>query len=84
MGVVLLALITYIVTGNWITTSLVTVLHHGTFIFVYYLHERFWLKVSWLRNSRLKPYMRVITYEVILGNLILGIITLALTGSLYR
>ena len=84
MGILLLALITYLVTNNWITTSLVTVLHHGVFIFVYYLHERFWLKVGWLRDSRLKPFMRVITYEVVLGNVILGIITLALTGSLQQ
>ena len=84
MGVGLLALITYLVTGNWITTTLVTVLHHGTFIFVYYLHERFWLKVKWLQGSRWKPFARVFTYEVVLGNVILGIITLALTGSLQQ
>ena len=82
-GVLFLALVTYLYTRNWITTSLVTVLHHGVFIFVYYLHERFWLKVKWLRHSKLKPYARVFTYEIFLGNVILGIITLCLTGSLH-
>lgn len=82
IGVIFLALVTYLYTGDWITTTLVTVLHHGVFIFVYYGHERFWLRVGWLRNSKWKPIARVFTYEIILGNLILGIITLCLTGSL--
>jgi len=80
IGILFLALVTYIYTRNWITTSLVTILHHGTFIVVYYLHERFWLKIRW--DSRYRPFARVVTYEVILGNVILGIITLSLTGSL--
>lgn len=82
MGIGLLALITYLVTGSWITTALVTVLHHGTFIFVYYLHERLWLKIKW--NSGWKPFARVFTYEVILGNGILAVITYSLTGSLQQ
>lgn len=82
MGIVLLALITYLVTGSWITTTLVTVLHHGTFIIVYYLHERFWLKIKW--SSRWKSFARVFTYEVILGNGILAIITYCLTGNLQQ
>ena len=82
-GVLFLALVTYIYTGDWITTTLVTVLHHGIFLFVYYAHERAWLNTRWLRESKLKPYARVVTYEIVLGNLILGIITLILTGSLH-
>lgn len=84
IGVIVLALITYLVTRSWITTSLVTALHHGTFIFVYYLHERFWCKISWLRNSKFKPFARILTYEIILGNSILGLITFLLTGSLQQ
>ncbi len=81
-GILFLAFVTYLYTQNWITTTLVTVLHHGTFIFVYYAHERFWLKISWLRNSKWKPFARVFVYEIILGNLILGIITFCITGNL--
>ena len=84
IGIMVLALITYIYTQNWITTTLVTVLHHGVFVFLYYVHERFWLWTLWLKNSRRKPFMRVLTYEIILGNLVLGIITYALTGSLQQ
>ena len=82
-GVLFLAAVTYFYTGNWITTTLVTVLHHGTFIFVYYAHERAWLNTRWLRESKYKPYVRVVTYEIVLGNLILGFITLCLTGNLH-
>lgn len=82
LGIGLLALITYLVTGNWITTSLVTVLHHGVFIVVFYLHDRLWLKIKW--SSRWKPFARVFTYEVILGNAILALITYLLTGSLQQ
>ena len=82
LGILFLALVTYLYTRNWITTTLITVCHHGVFIFVYYLHERFWLRTNWLRNSWFKPFMRVITYEVILGNLILAAISYAFTGQL--
>ena len=82
-GVLFLAMVTYLYTGDLITTTLVTVLHHGVFLFVYYAHERAWLNTRWLRDSRVKPYVRVVTYEIVLGNLILGIITLAITGSLH-
>jgi len=84
LGILVLALVTYIYTGNWITTTLITVVHHGTFIFVYYAHERFWLWISWLRHSKAKPFVRVIIYEVLLGNLILAIISYAFTGSLQQ
>ncbi len=84
LGVLVLALITFLVTRQWITTTLVTLCHHGVFIIIYYLHERFWLWYKWLRNSRWKPIARVITYEVILGNAILALITYLFTGSLQQ
>lgn len=84
LGVLVLALVTYLVTGNWIITTLVTVCHHAIFVLVYYLHERLWLRVKWLRNSKWKPFVRVITYEVVLGNLVLAIISFAFTGSLHQ
>ncbi len=82
VGVIVLALITYIVTRNWVTTSLVTVLHHGVFLVVYYLHERTWLKIKWA--SRWRSLVRMTTYEFILGNGILALITYSLTGSLQQ
>lgn len=84
IGILVLALITYIYTRSLITTTLITVVHHGVFIFGYYIHERFWLWAKWLRGSKWKPFVRVITYEVILGNVVLGIISYAFTGSLQQ
>lgn len=84
LGVILLAFITYCVTREWITTTAITFTHHGVFIFIYYLHERFWLKTGLLRDSKWKPIARVITYEVILGNLILATISYGFTGSLQQ
>jgi len=84
LGVIVLAVITYAFTRNWITTTAITAVHHATFVLVYYLHERFWLKTKWLRDSRWKPYMRVVTYEVVLGNLILAAISYGFTGDLQK
>ncbi len=80
MGVLILGGITFAYTGKWITTSLITFIHHGTFLIVFYVHERLWLKappMSYLKKSILK----CITYETILGNVILGTITYLITGS---
>ena len=80
LGVLILATITYIYTRNWITTGLVTLIHHGIFLFVFYFHERIWLKFEkpkglWRRIAKM------FTYETLCGNIILGTITLLITGS---
>ena len=80
-GVLFLALVTYLYTGDWIKTTLVTVIHHASFLLIYYLHERFWLWLSWLRNSKWRSWARVFTYEIILGNVVLGLITYLITGE---
>lgn len=84
LGVLALALITYLVTRDWLTTSLITICHHGVFILIYYLHERLWLQTKWLRNSKWKPFARVFIYEVVLGNTILALISYLLTGNLQQ
>ncbi len=81
LGIVVLAIITYAFTKNWIISALVTFYHHFTFIFVYYLHERAWLKVKNAKILKWKRWIRPITYEIILGHLILGTITLIFTRS---
>lgn len=81
MGIGFLAGVTYLFTGDWITAGLITVLHHLTFIFVYYFHERVWHRVKKGRLFRFRKWIRPFTYEIVLGNLILGSISLALTGS---
>lgn len=79
VGVILLASVTYFYTRKWITTSWITVLHHGTFLFIFYAHERFWLHIDFTGLKR--KVFKMITYETILGNFILGIISLIITGN---
>ena len=83
VGVLTLAAVTYFYTRNWITTSWVTFLHHGVFLIVFYLHERFWQKVD-IKNMLARSVLKCLTYETILGNFILGIITLAITGDVQQ
>ncbi len=80
MGIFLLALVTYLFTGSLIQTGLVTVLHHGIFLIVFYLHERLWLRIK-MKGRKRKIY-KALFYELVLGQGILGLITLAITGSL--
>jgi len=78
-GILFLALVTYIFTRQWVTMTLITLCHHAAFLLLYYLHERFWNWTSWLRYSRAKPIARIILYETIMGNLVLGLISFAFT-----
>lgn len=83
MGVIVLAAVTYFYTGNWIQTAWITVFHHSVFLIVFYLHERLWLFVDF-ENLLLISILKCITYETILGTLILGIISLIITGSVQQ
>ena len=79
MGIVVLAVVTYAYTRHLFQTGLITFLHHAIFIVVFYLHERVWLKLRWL--SRWKHIAKTFTYEIVLGNLVLGSITWLVTGD---
>lgn len=81
MGVFILAAITYAYTRQWIQTGLITVIHHGIFLIVFYYHERFWLKVKKIKNLIARSILKMFTYETLCGNLILGTITYFVTGS---
>lgn len=79
-GVIVLAAVTYGYTKEWITTGLVTVIHHASFLFIFYFHERAWLKTTW-GSTLQRSLCKMLTYETLLGNIVLGLITLAITGS---
>ena len=80
LGILILATVTYGFTGCLITTGLVTVIHHATFLLVFYLHERAWLKVK-LDNMMLRSLAKMFIYETLCGNIILGTITYLITSS---
>ena len=76
---IILAAITYAFTRSWIQTGLITFIHHGIFLVVFYLHERIWFKFE-LKGLKRK-IAKMFTYETLCGNIILGIITYLVTGS---
>lgn len=80
MGVAVLAIVTYIFTRSWIQTGLITFLHHGSFLIIYYLHERAWFKIHRIQGRK-RRLLRAFTYEIILGHCVLGLISFIVTGS---
>jgi len=79
IGVFWLAGITYAFTQSWIQMSLTTVIHHAIFLVVFYLHDRAWAKSK--MRPKFKYAVKALTYEVVLGNIILGLITYFVTGD---
>jgi len=79
IGVFWLAGITYTFTRNWVQVSLTTFIHHAIFLVVFYLHERVWIKSK--MRPKLKYAIKAVTYEVVLGNIILGLITYFVIGD---
>lgn len=82
IGVFWLAGITWIFTRNWIQVSLITFIHHSVFLAVFYLHERAWINSQ--MRAKVKYAVKAFTYEVLLGNVILGLITYAVTRDPYK
>ena len=80
-GVIFLAMVTYAVTGNLITTTAITFVHHFMFLWIYYFHERAWFRVKNETILKYKKWIRPFTYEIILGNMVLGTISWIFTGS---
>jgi len=80
IGIFWLAGITWLFTQNWIAVSAVTFIHHAIFLTIFYLHERLWIK-SKLR-PKIKYAIKALTYEIILGNVILGLITYFITSDI--
>ena len=79
LGVFILGAVVYFFTGNWVITTLVTVLHHGTFLVVFYLHERVWVKIS--ISGKKRNIIKALFYEIILGMGLGGTIVFLVTGS---
>jgi len=49
LGIIILALISWVITHNWKEMTIITVLFHGIRVILYYFHERLWEKISWGR-----------------------------------
>lgn len=83
MGVIILAAVTYFFTRQWIVTTIITVIHHATFLLVFYLHERVWFKLK-EPKGKLRKVVKALTYEIILGMGIGGLIVFLVTGQWAR
>ena len=83
LGVLVLATVVYCFTRQWITTGLITVIHHATFLLVFYLHERLWFKIK-KPTGKTRNVIKAITYEIILGMGLGGLIVLLVTGQWSR
>ena len=81
IGILFLALVTYLVTQSWIVTSLVTIIHHSISILGYYLHERLWLRIDQYKKVKYRSVCRMIVYELIGSVLVLSAITWLITGA---
>jgi uncharacterized membrane protein len=80
VGIIILATVTHCYTGNWITTGLVTIIHHAVFLIVFYCHERIWFNIK-INSTMLRSLAKMLTYETVCGNIILGTITYLITGD---
>ena len=81
LGILILATITYAYTRRWITTGIITVIHHGVFLLVYYFHERLWMKVKRIQSLTHRSLLKMFMYETLCGNVILGAISYLVTKS---
>lgn len=80
MGVFVLVAVTYFFTRKWITTTLITLIHHATFVFVFYFHERVWFLLK-KDIGKWRNVIKAFTYEIILGMGIGGLIVFIFTGE---
>lgn len=81
LGILILATVTYAYTREWIQAGLITIIHHGVFLAVFYFHERLWLKVKGVQSLATQSILKMFTYETFCGNVILGTISYLVTGS---
>ncbi len=80
LGVFTLAAVTYFFTRNWIITTKITVVHHVFFLFVFYLHERAWIRCKSI-TGRKRNIVKSILYEIFLGMGFGGLIVFLFTSS---
>ena len=81
LGVVCLWIISFIFTGSIPKASYITAAHHTAFVFIYWMHERAWLRRS---DFRLKALLKAYTYEIMIAVPVLTVISWLFTGDPWR
>ena len=82
ISVVTLAIITYLFTKDLMTVTLVTFISNIVFLFVFYIHERLWLKIKRPEGKLARSIAKMFTYITVCGIAIMSTITYLVTGSL--
>lgn len=59
IGIVLLGVISYLITGDWKEMTVITALFHSIRVILYYFHERLWERISWGKLTHPLSYMPV-------------------------
>jgi len=80
MGVFVLGSVTYFFTRHWVITTAISLVHHTTFLVVFYLHERAWRRVK-RPIGKARNVVKALVYEIILGMGIGGLVVLIFTGQ---
>jgi len=47
IGVIILGVIAFVITGNWKQMTIITVVFHSIRLVLYYYHERLWEHLAW-------------------------------------
>lgn len=52
MGIFILSVLTYAVTGSWQQATLITIIFHALRVVLYWVHERVWEHIDWGRSGK--------------------------------
>ena len=81
LGVLVLWIISLIFTGSIPQATGITFVHHAVFLFIYWGHERLWLRKDPFTG---KAIIKAFTYEIAIAIPILTMISLIFTGDPWR
>lgn len=79
IGIVILIVLSYFVTGSWVEASLITFLFHAIRLVLYVLHERAWELTAW---GRADPDINMFWFYFWLVILIIAFAAIGLIGCL--
>ncbi|MHA1228357.1 MAG: DUF2061 domain-containing protein, partial [Candidatus Hodarchaeales archaeon] len=79
IGVLYLFAISYIFTRSLPISTYITLVHHATFLVVFYFHERVWNKI---KEFKLKPVVKAFSYEIVIAIPIMVVIAFIFTGQI--
>ena len=82
LGIVILILLSYCITGSWVEASLITFVFHAIRVVLYVLHERAWELTAWGRVQTQANDPSMFWFYFWLAILILAFAAIALIGSL--